>query len=68
MGQRMRASIVYQGPVAAPIAQGQHIADLVVQTEGMPPVTLPLTAQEAVGEAGFFGRIWAGFRRMTGLG
>ena len=26
----MRAKIVYQGPVKAPIAQGQHIADLVV--------------------------------------
>ena len=56
----IRAKIVYNGPIKAPIAQGQHIADLVVQTGDMPPQTMPLVAEEAVGEAGFFGRIWAG--------
>jgi D-alanyl-D-alanine carboxypeptidase (penicillin-binding protein 5/6) len=68
MGQRLRASIVYQGPIKAPIAQGQHIADLVVQTDGMPPMTLPLVAENEVAEAGFFGRIWSGFKRLLGMG
>jgi len=67
LGQRMRASIVYNGPIAAPIAQGQHVANLVVQSEGMQPITLPLVAEEAVSEAGFFGRVWAGFRSLVGL-
>ena len=67
MGRRMRASVVYQGPVKAPIQQGQHIADLVVQTDGMPAMSMPLVAAEAVGEAGFFGRMWTGFRNLVGL-
>jgi D-alanyl-D-alanine carboxypeptidase (penicillin-binding protein 5/6) len=67
LGQQMRASIVYDGPIRAPIAQGQHVASLVVQLEGMPAMTMPLVAEEAVGEAGFFGRIWAGFRSVVGL-
>jgi len=67
LGQNLRARIVYQGPVHAPIAQGQHIADLVVTTADMPPQTMPLVAEQAVGEAGFFGRIWAGLKGLFGL-
>ena len=66
-GQAIRARIVYQGPIRAPIEQGQHIADLIVQAGDMPPTTTPLLAEQAVGEAGFFGRIWAGFTRLLGL-
>jgi D-alanyl-D-alanine carboxypeptidase (penicillin-binding protein 5/6) len=66
LGQNLRARIVYRGPVVAPIAQGQHIADLVVQTADMPPQTMPLVAETAVGEAGFFGRIWAGLASLFG--
>ena len=65
LGQDVRARIVYQGPIKAPIAQGQHIADLVVTAAGVEQ-TMPLVAAEAVGEAGFFGRIWAGLRHLFG--
>ncbi|WP_114951226.1 D-alanyl-D-alanine carboxypeptidase family protein [Sphingosinicella terrae] len=67
LGQDVRARIVYQGPVKAPIAQGQHIADLVVQAGDMPAQVTPLHAAEAIGEAGFFGRIWTGFKHLFGL-
>ncbi len=67
LGQNIRARIVYQGPVQAPIAQGQHIADLVVETGDMPPQVTPLVAENAVGEAGFFGRIWTGLHGLVGL-
>ncbi len=67
MGRNLRARIVYQGPVRAPIARGQHIADLIVATEGMPPLTMPLVAETAVAEAGFFGRIWFGLKSLIGL-
>lgn len=63
-----QAKIVYQGPVRAPIAEGQHIADLVVETPGMPAQRLPLVAEEAVGERGFFGRVWAGLMSLLGFG
>jgi len=67
MGRNLRARIVYQGPVRAPIVQGQHIADLIVTTEGMAPQTMPLAAETAVAEAGFFGRIWFGLKSLIGL-
>ena len=67
LGQNLRARIVYRGPVKAPIAEGQHIADLVVTTADMPPQTMPLVAERAVGEAGFFGRLWYGLKSLVGL-
>ena len=66
-GRDMRARIVYDGPVRAPIARGQHIADLVVTTADMPPETMPLVAAEDVGEAGFFRSIWVGLKSIVGL-
>src|SRR5687768_7333518 len=68
LGQDIRARVVYQGPIKAPIAQGQHIADLIVQTGDMPPTVTPLVAEKAVAEAGFFGRIWSGLSSLLGLG
>ena len=67
LGQDVRARIVYQGPIKAPIAQGQHVADLVVTAGGVEQ-SMPLVAAEAVGEAGFFGRILAGLSHLFGGG
>lgn len=58
--------IRYQGPVKAPIAKGQHIADLVVTTTEGEQVT-PLIAAEAVEEAGFFTRAWIGLKQLLGM-
>lgn len=66
LGQDLTARIVYQGPIKAPIAEGQHIADLVVGAAGMPPQTMPLVAAAEVEEAGFFGRMWAGLKSLFG--
>ena len=60
----MRVKVVYNGPLKAPIKQGQHVADLVVQTADSPPQVMPLVAAKAVEEAGFFGRIWAGLASL----
>jgi serine-type D-Ala-D-Ala carboxypeptidase (penicillin-binding protein 5/6) len=59
--------IRYQGPIAAPIVKGQHIADLVITTSDTPPQIVPLVAGEDVGRAGFFGRIWLGFKQLFGM-
>ncbi len=56
----MKVSIIYDGPVRAPIAKGQHVADLVVKVDGVAPQLTPLVAEYDVAEAGFFGRAWAG--------
>jgi D-alanyl-D-alanine carboxypeptidase (penicillin-binding protein 5/6) len=66
LGQDVSARIVYQGPIKAPIAQGQQVAELVVTAGGVEQ-RMPLVAADAVGEAGFFGRIAAGFRHFFGL-
>jgi len=60
----IKVRVVYQGPLKAPIRQGQHVADLVVQTGDTPPQTMPLLAAAAVEEAGFFGRLWAGLTSL----
>jgi D-alanyl-D-alanine carboxypeptidase (penicillin-binding protein 5/6) len=62
----IRVKVVYDGPIKAPIAKGQHVADLVVQTPDTPPQTMPLVAQEEVGKAGFFGRMWNGLTSLFG--
>jgi D-alanyl-D-alanine carboxypeptidase (penicillin-binding protein 5/6) len=62
----IHVKVVYQGPIKAPFAKGQHIADLVVETPDTPPQTMPLVAAEAVGKAGFFGRIWNGLTSLFG--
>src|SRR5688572_22606794 len=66
-GSPTRLKIRYQGPVRAPIAKGQHVADLVVLTTDTPPQVVPLVAGEEIGEAGFFGRIWLGLKRLVGM-
>ena len=63
----MRLSVVYDGPVKAPIKAGQHIADLVVTTPGMQPQHLPLVAENDVQVAGFFGRAWNGLLALFGM-
>lgn len=60
----MRVKIVYNGPIKAPIAKGQHVADLIVQTADTPPQSMPLVAAQAVGEAGFFRRMWTGLTSL----
>ncbi|CAA9511287.1 MAG: D-alanyl-D-alanine carboxypeptidase [uncultured Sphingomonadaceae bacterium] len=66
LGSDMKVSVVYNGPLKAPIRAGQHVADLVVSTPDAPPQRMPLVAAEAVEEAGFFGRMWAGLTSLFG--
>ena len=63
-GPEMRVKVVYNGPLKAPIAKGQKVAELHVSRAGMPTTRLPLVAAEAVGEAGIFGRLASNFRSM----
>ena len=57
---QFKAMVAYQGPIKAPIKAGAHIADLVITAPGLPEQRMPLVAESDVGEAGFFGRVWAG--------
>lgn len=64
-GSERKVTLVYDGPVKAPISKGQHIADLVVTTPGLPTARLPLVATEAVAAAGQFGRLGSAFRHLV---
>jgi serine-type D-Ala-D-Ala carboxypeptidase (penicillin-binding protein 5/6) len=62
----VRVSVVYDGPIKAPIKQGQEIAHLVIQTPDTPPQMLPLVAENDVPAAGFFGQIWSSLKAIFG--
>ena len=66
LAPELSAKVVYQGPIKAPIKAGQHVADLVVTSPDVPAQRLPLVAGADVGEAGFFGRAWAGLTSFFG--
>jgi D-alanyl-D-alanine carboxypeptidase (penicillin-binding protein 5/6) len=63
----VQTRIRYEGPLVAPIAKGQEVAQLVVTTGDTPPQIVPLVAGEDVGRAGFFGRIWLGLKSLFGM-
>lgn len=67
LGSDVKLSVVYDGPIKAPIKAGQHIADLVVRTADTPPQTMPLVAEKDVKEAGFFRHMWLALLSLIGL-
>ena len=55
---KLKAELLSQQPLIAPVAQGQRVATLRVSLEGKPVGEYPLLALEAVPAAGIFGRAW----------
>jgi len=56
---KMAVKVSYLNPLPAPIAKGQVLGQLVVETPGREPLTLPLKAGKDVGEIGGLGRVGA---------
>lgn len=56
--------IVYQAPLTAPIARGDHIADLVIRLPDQAPITVPLLAMEDVKKLDFMGRSLEGLAHL----
>jgi D-alanyl-D-alanine carboxypeptidase (penicillin-binding protein 5/6) len=57
-GEKLKAEMLSQQPLLAPVAQGQRVGTLRVTLEGKPIGEYPLVALEAVPAAGIFGRLW----------
>ncbi|MGR3615090.1 MAG: D-alanyl-D-alanine carboxypeptidase family protein [Paracoccaceae bacterium] len=55
--KNLAAEVVYNGPIAAPIAAGQPLAELVVTRQDLPEIRLPLVAETSVPPGGFLVRI-----------
>jgi D-alanyl-D-alanine carboxypeptidase (penicillin-binding protein 5/6) len=62
-GGELKAEIVYTGPVRAPLAKGDVVAELVFAPEGLPETRVPLVAAEDVALGGFMTRL----RTVSGL-
>ena len=52
----VQLSVTYEGPLPAPIIEGEPVAELIVSVDGMPDYRVPLVAGRDVGEAGFLRR------------
>lgn len=56
----------YQGPLAAPIAKGAHVADLVVELKDGISQTIPLVAGEEVAKLSGLAKMWAVLKHYVG--
>lgn len=61
-GDKLKANVVSQQPLMAPVAKGQTIGTLQLSLDGKPVGEYPLVALEEVPEAGWFGRLWDAIR------
>jgi len=55
---KLKAKLLAQQPLVAPVAQGQRVGELRLTLDGKPMGEYPLLALQPVGAAGIFGRAW----------
>jgi len=55
---KLKANLLAQQPLVAPVAQGQRVGELRLTLDGKAVGEYPLLALEPVGVAGIFGRAW----------
>ena len=60
----MQVKLVYDGPIPAPLNEGQQVAKVVVSAPGEETIEIPLQAGAAVERLGFFGRVTAGLEHL----
>jgi serine-type D-Ala-D-Ala carboxypeptidase (penicillin-binding protein 5/6) len=62
-GDKLKTEVQRTDPLVAPLAKGQRVGTLKVTTAaGAPVAEVPLVVQEAVEQAGLFGRAWDSVR------
>jgi D-alanyl-D-alanine carboxypeptidase (penicillin-binding protein 5/6) len=62
-GDKLKTQIERTDPLVAPLSKGQRVGTLRVTTAaGAPVAEVPLVVQEAVNQAGIFGRAWDSVR------
>jgi len=60
----VRARIVWEGPLEAPIRAGEVVAEMSVEAPGLTPVSVPVVAAEDVAEGGWTVRLGAAGRLL----
>lgn len=61
----MKVSLVYDGPLKAPIEKGQKVGLLKVTAPDYPGAQFPLYAAQSVPRTGIFGRMFLGLRTLV---
>ncbi len=61
---KLKAELLSEQPLIAPVAQGQKVGTLRVTLDGKPLADYPVVALESVGIAGWLGRAWDSFRLL----
>ncbi|WP_299916848.1 D-alanyl-D-alanine carboxypeptidase family protein [uncultured Roseobacter sp.] len=56
-GNEIEGEVIYTGPINAPIAAGDQLAEFVFTLEGLPETRLPLVADRAIERGGFVSRV-----------
>ncbi|WP_246139511.1 D-alanyl-D-alanine carboxypeptidase family protein [Phaeobacter marinintestinus] len=54
---KIKAEVIYNGPISAPITKGQQLGELVIKPEGLPEMRRPLVAAQDVAAGGFGVRV-----------
>ncbi len=62
---KIKAEVTFTGPIEAPIAEGQHLAEMIVEVPGMPSATIPLVADRAIAKGGFTTRLRTAFEILA---
>ena len=60
--EKLKANVISQQPLMAPVAKGQTIGTLQLSLDGKPVGDYPVVALDEVPEAGWFGRLWDAIR------
>jgi D-alanyl-D-alanine carboxypeptidase (penicillin-binding protein 5/6) len=58
MGEKLKADLLAQSPLVAPVAEGSRVGNLRVTLDGKALGEYPVIALETVAAAGFIGRAW----------
>ncbi|QHQ34890.1 D-alanyl-D-alanine carboxypeptidase family protein [Algicella marina] len=64
--ENVETKVIYNGPIAAPIAKGDKLAELVVNVPTVGEQRIPLVAGESVEDGGFLTRFTASARILSG--
>ncbi|MGL4279319.1 MAG: D-alanyl-D-alanine carboxypeptidase family protein [Albidovulum sp.] len=63
--EKLTGEVKFTGPIEAPIAEGQKLADMTITVPGMAPAVVPLVAGQAVPRGGFTTRLRTAFGILT---
>lgn len=63
--EKLTGEVKFTGPIEAPIAEGQKLAEMTISVPGMVPSVVPLVAGQAVPRGGFVTRVQTAFGILT---